>query len=327
MTLKEIALLANVSISIVSRIVNDKECRVSPEKRALVMKIAKENNYTPNIIAKSLVTKKTMTIGLIIPDISNIFFSSLAKSVDEFWQSRGYNVILVSTNNVAENEESLINMLISRQIDGLIIALSDESFSEYDNTKRVLENIIIPYILVDRIFDGINCNKICYDNELGGYLAGKMLIDNGHKEIACIASNDNSYSGKKRMIGFKRSLTENNINDKDIQYYKGNYDIVSGIDAYDCLDLTNVTGVFSFNDMMTLGFVKSIIENDAPKLEELFIVSYDNIELLGLLTKNIPSVDQNIVALAEQACKILERSIGDKKYIEEKIMKPVLYEK
>ncbi len=328
MTIKDIAAKANVSTSIVSRIVNNNPCRVSKEKRELVLKIIKENNYHPNRIARSLVTKKTYTIGLIVPDIVNMFFSTFAKEVDQFFQEKNYNTILVNTNDISSTETKLINMLEASQVDGMLLILSNESCNESNKDKiiELLNNIDIPFVMVDRNIKGYECNKVYYDNEYGGYIAGKILMQKGHTKLACITSGGLSLSGAQRLSGFKRALKEYEIDENDVQYFEGDYTIDSGYKSCNYFDFEKITAVFSFNDMMTLGFLKGLKEKYNDMYNDITVVSYDNIEFLNLFDFDIYSVDQNVSVLAEKSCVLLNNLMDEKSLdsYEEIVLKPSL---
>lgn len=158
--LKDIAKEVGVSIAAVSQVLNDKPIRITEEKKQQIKRLAAENNYTPNAAAKSLVLKKTNTIGLIIPDINNPFFANLAKVLEDLLRKQGYLLILVNSDDKADVEKELMQLLIDRNVDALIIALSTESYADEVQTKERLKKLSVPIVLVDRGIDNFEVDQV-----------------------------------------------------------------------------------------------------------------------------------------------------------------------
>lgn len=324
-TIKDIAEKANVSTTTVSLVLNRKPCRVSQKTKEKIFKIAKENNYVVNINARNLVKQKTSAIGLLIPDIENPFFSSLVKQVELFCREKSYSLIIVNSNEEQEQDINLLNMLISRGVDGLLIVLSNESLKNESNIINYINNIPVPYVLVDRFIRNINANKVYFDNELGAYLIVNHLIEMGHKNIGCIASPTYSINGSQRVNGYKKALIEHSLPINDNFIFQGNFQSELGYEAGKHFTKTNVTAIFSCNDMMTLGFCKYCNDNNISIPDEISVVSYDNILNQFLIGNNITSIEQDILKLAKNACHILFNQIENK--LEKKetiILKPKL---
>lgn len=311
-TLKDIAKQANVSITAVSLVLNDKPCRISDEKKELIKQIAKENNYTPNINARSLVTKETKTFGLIIPDIENIFFSRLTKSIESYCRQAGYTLIIVNSNDEYEQDLYLIDLLLSRGIDGLFITFSTSAYKHEEELCAKLSELTIPYVLIDRFFNDFDCNKVYFDNTLGAYLATKYLIEQGHKRISCVVHSINSHSLAFRFDGYKKAMQEYGLEIKDDYIIKGNYHIESGYDAGDIIMRNNTTAVFVANDMMTLGLLKRLKEEGVRVPEDLSIVSYDNTLNDFIITLQLTSVEQNIANLGKKASDVMINLVQNK---------------
>lgn len=311
-TLKDIAKLANVSISAVSLVLNEKPCRISTEKRDLIKQIAKENNYTPNINARSLITKETKTFGLIIPDIENIFFSKLTKSMESYCRQFGYALIIVNSNDEYEQDLYLIDLLLSRGIDGLFIAISNSSYMHEDEIREKLSPLDVPYILIDRFLNNFNCNQVYFDNVEGAYLATKHLIEHGHKRISCITYSLKSYNLISRFEGYKKAMQEYGLEIEPDFIIEGDYQISSGYDAGDKIVKNKTTGVFVANDMMTLGLLKRLRELNLKVPEDLSIVSYDNMLNDFMIDFKITSIEQNVSKLGKMACDIMLNIIQNK---------------
>ena len=152
--LKDIAVLTNLSITAVSVILNDPNTTRFPEDtKRKVLSAAEELNYVPNAIARSLVINQTNVIGLIIPDLANPFFAELAKSIEISLREKGYTTLIVNSNDSYINDIELIQFLISRNVDGMILALSSDSFKNQEEYAKVLNTLSTPFILIDRKFD------------------------------------------------------------------------------------------------------------------------------------------------------------------------------
>ncbi|WP_330949300.1 LacI family DNA-binding transcriptional regulator [Virgibacillus sp. MG-45] len=313
-TIKDIAKKANVSPSAVSLVLNNRPCRISNEKRKKIKEIAEEYNYSANQIARSLVTKKTQTLGLIIPDIENIFFSSLAKNIEAYCREKGYMLMIVNSNNEYDNDLELINLLASRSVEGMFIIPSDSSYS--DNTEIInrlekLSKASIPYVLIDRIYPELSCDKITYDNELGAYLAVRHLLENGHRKIACIASSEMSYNGNLRLRGYYKAMKEFNSTIKPGYVLQGDYRIDSGYEAGNQILDKDITAVFITNDMMTLGFLKSVYENGKRVPDDFSVVGYDNSIYPYVFGVELTSIEQDVEQLGKHAVQLLFSKLQD----------------
>lgn len=183
-TIKDVARLANVSTTTVSRVINNKTESISDDTRKRIQEIIKENNYQPSSIARGLVTKKTRTIGLIIPDISNPFFSDIVRGGEDEASKRGYNVFLCNSDYREEKEVEYIGILNEKCVDGIIF--TGNSIENYDNLLNLV-NSSIPIIIMNSNRKTQNSYGVYLDNHWGGYIATQHLIKKGHKRIGCIA--------------------------------------------------------------------------------------------------------------------------------------------
>lgn len=323
-TLKDIAKLANVSETTVSLVLNNTPSRISEAKKEEIKKIAKDLNYRPNYVARSLSTNRTQTIGLIIPDIENPYFSSFSKHIEDMLRKNGYLVLLVNSDDKFENDRSLIRDLLGRQVDGLIIVPSLESYGMSTDINADLKSIKKPYVLVDRIFENISTNQVAYDNEYGGYIATKHLINQGCTNIVCFTGSLLSFSGRQRYEGHLRALREANLPILKENRYEGDYRYETGYNfGKKVLQRHDVDGVFSCNDLMAYGLLKAMREAQISR-DDLKIVGYDNLKQSEMFGITLTSVSQDIYLLAEAACKQLLQQIEDPTYSETTILKPEL---
>ncbi len=304
-TIRDIAKEAKVSVSTVSLVLNNKPCRISQATRELVLRIAKKHNYQVNQAARSLITKETKIIGMIIPDIENIFFSSLSKKIEEYCSKEGYMLIIVNNNDREEDDIKLLEMVISRGVDGLLITPSNESLVNGKRVKEILSTMNIPYVFVDRYFEDFEANRVFFDNFEGANQAVSILVENGHEKIGCIAGGKESKNGVSRVQGYKKAMEDNNLKIEKEHIYTGNYRFEGGYEAGLKVLATDLTAIFICNDMMALGFIQCMKEHNKKIPEDISVVSYDN-----TLTRFSPwiqvcSVDQDVNQLALSSCELL----------------------
>lgn len=310
--LKDIAKLTGVSIATVSLVLNNKPIRISPEKKQEIFDVATKMNYKANAAARTLVTKKSHVLGLIVPDLENIFFAKLAMSLEDVCLKNNYVLLILTSNDKLLYDTLLLDILISRQVDGIFLCPSNESLSSGEMINK-LQSITTPLILVDRTFDALEINKVYFDNEAGAYGAVDHLIQKGHRKIAIIAPPSESKMGNSRLAGYIRCLEDHSIPVEDPYIFYGNYKFDSGYTLADEILQTDATAVFSCNDMMTLGFLRAVQNNKKHIPEDISVVSYDNILEEYIFGVEITSVIQDTKLLAEEAFRCFQKYIKTKK--------------
>lgn len=326
-TIKDIAREANVSASTVSLVLNNKPCRVAKETRELIFSIAKKKNYRVNQAARSLITKETKIIGMIIPDIENIFFSSLSKNIEEYCRQQGYMLIIVSSDDKEEMDLQLLDMLNSRGVDALFVTPSNESLLQGSRMMQSLQNLRIPYVLVDRYFEELPSNRVYFDNEEGAFLAVKHLVEMGHTKIGCIASGTQSKNGYARISGYQHAMDHFEL-EYDLRWiHNGNYRFEGGYAAAKEVLKTEVSAVFICNDMMTLGFMRCMHELGKEIPKDISVVSYDNTMSHFLPGGEVSAVEQDVKQLALSACELLFRSLKEEVFNQVVCLHPQLIKK
>ena len=167
-TLKDIAQKAGVSSAAVSIILNDKPSRVSQEKKDKVKRIAKELNYIPNQIAKSLLTQQTYTIGLVVPDLANPFFATLSKEIEKQLTKSGYFTFIMNSDEEFSQDREIVKKMLQRQVDGLLLCASNANYQQTNKTIQWLESIPIPLVLIDRTFNSNHLTSVSFNHFQGG---------------------------------------------------------------------------------------------------------------------------------------------------------------
>lgn len=321
-TIKDIAEKAGVSITTVSKIINKKDDDISDKTKNKVLKIIDEYNYIPSALATGLVTKKTNTIGLLVPDISNAFFAELARGVEDGANCEGYNVILCNTDDDSEKEIQYLNVLKAKHVDGIVFlsaALSNHSAIKELNRKG------FPVIVLDRAFDDENVMAVYLDNIAGGYIAAKHLIEFGHEKIGCITGPLKTKLAGQRLEGYKNALNEMQIKFDESLIYEGNFKTKSGEKGAKELLKVGVSAIFACNDMMAYGVYKAVQEEGLSIPEDVSIIGFDDIFMSEILLPPLTSVKQPTYEMGIMSAAMLIKKIKGEKLEQIKIeYKPTL---
>lgn len=311
-TIKDVAAEVGVSTTAVSLVLNGKMSKISEKTKMQILEAAEKLNYRPNHIAMSMVTKTTRTIGLILPDISNIYFSELSKLIEQACYAHGYNVLYGNTHDIASRDIDYINIFLDRNVDAIIIILSNSIDEHLRDIQKIIMNSETPFIVVDRMLDINAGTTIVVNQQLGGYLATQHLINLGHRSIGCITGPRNVYSSIERLNGYKAALTEANIPIQENLIFEGNFHRESGMEALPYLLGRGVTAIFAFNDMMALGVYKQAGYYNLSIPDNVSLVGYDDIFISDYLTPPLTSIEQPVRNLADEAVKQVLEAIEKK---------------
>ncbi len=316
----EIAKKAGVSHMTVSRSFNNPEM-VNKKTRQKIMKIADELSYRPSLIAKSMRTKRTNYIGLILPDIINPFFPEIVRGVDDCARKNEYNVILVNTDNDYEIETSSMYMFINRGVDGIILSGIAGGKKDKEFIKKIISRKI-PVILIDRYIPDINCAYVITDNFKAAYNVTRYLIGLGHKKIGVISSPQKIKIFQDRLKGFKQALTDYRLSYKNNYVVEGEESIESGyISMRELLKTSNkITAVFAMCDFIAFGVYKYLKENDIRIPEDISVISIDDIYTSSIITPPLTTMAQKKYEMGFRAVEILINSITGNKNIKKNII-------
>lgn len=311
--LKDIAKEAGVSPATVSLLLNNKKLYLRKEKREKILELVEKYNYKPNSAAVALITKKTKMIGLIIPDIQNSFFNEIAKHVESYASALNYGVLLCNTNNNEKEELKYIDSMYDRNIDGLLISLSDGNSANYKQTiAERMDRWGKPFITMDRFIEEIDCSRVSVDHHLGGYLAAQYLIERNHKKIGCITGPQNSHTAQKRYNGFLNAMRQNNLEIDPNLIAVGDYTFDSGyINGLQLLK-NKPTAVFALNDLMACGLYKAARELKMEIPKDVSVIGFDNIFFSSMLEVPLTTIKQNTEELVKASCDILFKSMQQK---------------
>jgi len=305
-TIRDIAREAEVSVTAVSLVLNGRPNNVSEPTVERIRAIAEKYHYSPNQTAVSLVTKKTKTIGLVIPDISNNFFAELAKAVEHYCNEAGYSVVLCNTNNESAKDQTSVDLLLRRGVDGLIITFSPwEESPEKATFVDEMNHLSVPFISLDSWIDGLTGSGVSIHHSKGGYLATKHLIDCGHTRIGCITGSKHNYSAVRRLKGYTSALLEAGLPFDPELVEAGDYRYRSGYEAALKLLAKGVTALFVSNDLMAYGAYLAAKECGKRIPEDLSIVGFDDLFFSSMLSVPLTTVRQSVDTLGKTACDLL----------------------
>ncbi len=292
--LKDIALDLGLSVVTVSKVLRNHP-DISEATRKRVLKRMKELNYQPNFAARSLITGKTWTIGLVVPDLLHPFFAQVANVISSEVRRKGYSLFISSSDEEPELEQEEIAHLIARRVDVMIIASSQWTVESF----RRIEEQKIPLILLDRQFPGFEANFVGVDDTAVGYLATSHLIEQGCKRIAHIRGPEIS-TAVGRLEGYKQALAEHKTAplpdfvassgpSGDHVGEKGGYAAAAKLLA----NKSRPDGIFCFNDPVALGTMRAILDAGLRVPEDVAVVGCGNLSYSDFLRVPLSSVDQN----------------------------------
>lgn len=303
-TIKDIARMADVSTATVSMILNNKDASISPATKERVLKIIEENNYISNKVARSLVTRQTKTIGLIIPDIANPFFPELARGAEDKASEAGYNIIFCNTDDDLDKEEKYINMLTGKMVDGIVFTQSAKRTGDIAGIDRTS----IPVILIDRNAENRNIKgKVLVNNEAGAYQAVKHLIDRGYHKIALIVGEPTTRTTLDRMAGYKRALLEQGIAYNEAYVWTGHYKSEWGEAAIKRLLERRIPfdAVFCGNDLIAISVIKTLKNAGLNVPHDVGVVGFDDIYMAKMVEPELTTVKQPIYEMGYKAVELL----------------------
>ncbi|ADL08508.1 LacI family DNA-binding transcriptional regulator [Thermosediminibacter oceani] len=304
-TIEDIARLANVSIATVSRVFNNKP-DVSEKTRERVLKIARELGYEPSMPARSLIKGKTRTVGLIVPDISNPYYSEIVRGIEDTCHSLRYNVILCNADNKREKEFEYIDILKNRWVDGVIFHcdyFSEEHYEAFSRKK-------IPVVLAGRatVYD---VPYVTIDNFKAAFDAVNYLISLGHERIGIIHGPldgmKETIDSVDRLMGYKKALSEAGLKIYNELIAEGDFKAKGGYEAARKILEAGVkpTAIFAVSDIMAIGALNAVFDFGLKCPDDVSVVGFDNIDLSEMTRPPLTTVAQPMYNIGAVAAEIL----------------------
>lgn len=322
--LEDVAREAGVSKSVAGRALGNYGS-VSEEVRKRVLNVAKKIGYEPNQIARSLKTKRTHTIGVVISDITTYFFTSVVRGIADVASQSGYGLVLCNTDEDPEKENKYLKVLVGRSVDGLIISVSGKN-----TYLKKLVRAGLPVVLLDRRVEDLETTQLVVDNESGAYEAVTHLIRLGHRRIGIINGLANIQTTEERFNGYKRALQDNHIQ-LDPQLIKyGDFKMTKAKEVTkEFLDMKNSpTALFVGNEAMITGVLLALKERNINIPDQIAIVGFDDPVWGSLLNPPLTAVSQPAYSMGTMACQTLLQKInkqgGERILLEELVLKPKL---
>jgi LacI family transcriptional regulator len=310
-TIKDIARETNVSFATVSRAFNNKY-GVRPETRARILEVAKRLNYSPNGIARGLVNKRTKSIGLIIPDITNPYFPEVARGIEEGAKEQGYSVFLCNTNWEQDRQAQYIELLAEKRVDGLVIAPVSNAV---DPAQERLFNSI-PIVYVDRPPQNTPCSYVVIDNIRGGFIATRHLIEAGYRKIGFIGAVEQSMPNDERLEGFKMAMERYGLPIEERHIKLGHFTQEAGTNL-----VREMIGagdypraIFAENDLLALGVIEGVRSMGLAVPADVAVVGFDDIHFASFENVQLTTVCQPKYEMGKTAVRILLEEISEKEH-------------
>ncbi len=299
--MKDIARDLSVSVITVSKVLRNHP-DISEATRDRVLRRMKELNYRPNLAARALVTGKSYSVGLIVPDLVHPFFAELAKGVSRFLRERGYGLMISSSEENSALEQQEIDQMLARGVDAVLIASTQPGVESF----RQIEERRIPYVLLDRQFAGMPANFVGIDDEKAGVLATEHLISVGCRRIAHIRGPEVSTS-IGRLTGYRRALLSHGLELPDgYVVWEETGDEAGDTSGYDAMKKllaldARPDGVFCYNDPTALGAMLAIVEAGLKIPRDIALIGCGNVVYAKFLMVPLSSIDQDNFAMGARA--------------------------
>jgi len=305
----DVAREARVSVFTVSAVVNQKS-HVGKKLRERVEAAIFKLNYRPNLLARSLAKQQTHTIGMIVPDIANPFFPLVVRGAEDAAQKRGYNLLLCNSDDTQEKEESALELLLSKRVDGILLTKTLSEISP--PLRQMMQETKIPIVLVMRTFPKVSKDAIITDDYQGAYDAVCHLARSGRKRIGLIGGPRKISNGKARWEGFRDALAANRLPYDPELVIEGDYRIESGYRGGNLLLSHRPDGVYVANYLMTVGLLKAAEEMGLRCPEDFGMVSFDDYPWLAIFRPKLTTVELPKYQLGREAAELLLERIAGK---------------
>ncbi len=304
-TIYDVAREAGVSMATVSRVVNNNP-NVKPQTRKKVFEAIERLGYRPNAVARGLASKKTTTVGVVIPDISNAIFAEVARGIEDIANMYHYNIILCNADKRKEKEIRVINTLLEKQVDGLLFmggVVTDEHMQAFQTST-------VPIVLCGTNVEGNTMAAVDIDHQQAAHDAVKLLIDKGHRRIGMISGNlQDPNNGFSRYNGYKNALEEAGVAFNESLVRIGNHRYESGIEAMKYfLELPErPTAIFSATDEMAIGAIHAAQDAGLAIPGDISVISVDNSRMASMVRPLLTTVAQPMYDIGAVSMRLLTK--------------------
>ena len=292
----------------VSRVINDSGY-VSPEARARVNRAIGELGYMPNVLARQLRSKRTKTIGLVVTDIANPFFTTIARGVEDAARAQGYAVMFCNTDESEAEEIEYVRVLIQRQVDGVLLVPATDSSASLE----LLRKHGLPVVVLDRRLTAGGTDEVRTDSEAGAHSAVRYLLDLGHRRIAVLTGPETVSTSADRVAGYRRAMTEEGLKPEDELVVFGGYNVASGYEMTQrILGIDpRPTAMFAANNFIAFGAIRALRQAGMRTPEDMSIAVFDDLPPGWVFDPFLTVVSQPAYEIGKQAAELmLERLAG-----------------
>ena len=312
-TIYDVAREADVSMATVSRVVNGNP-NVKPATRKKVLEVIERLEYRPNAVARGLASKKTTTVGVIIPDVSNMFFASLARGIDDIATMYKYNIILANSDGDNLKEVHVLNNLLAKQVDGIIFMghhITDEIRGEFSRSKT-------PVVLAGSIDPDNQVGSVNIDYQAATKEAVQILVKNGHKDIAFVSGAlIDPINGHARLGGYKQALEEAGIAYNEGLIFEAPYSFRDGLRLVERLRNSGATAAFISDDELAVGILDGLLDAGVKVPEEFEIITSNNSLLTDVVRPKLTTITQPLYDMGAVAMRLLTK-LMNKEEVEQK---------
>jgi LacI family transcriptional regulator len=305
MSIKNLQKITGYSYSTISRVLNGKakEFRISDETCRKILEAAKKINYRPNILARSLRLKRTMSIGLIVSDIQNPFFGELSSKIEVRMRERGYSMILCNTNEIPENEEFYLQVLLDRKVDGIIIAPTQKE--EWNHLEEIRKDRAV--VLIDRIFKNSELPWVTSENRSAAEKVAARLINLGFRNIAYLGGIPGTYINRVRYEGFKAAFQKHGVGIQEDKVFFQGYSSQAGEEMMARLlkDCPDVEAVVCVNNLVFFGAIKVVQKFEVREDRSIMMAAFDIGQYCNLFKRPLICANQDLDVLAETSVSLL----------------------
>ena len=317
-TIYDVAREANVSMATVSRVVNGNP-NVKPATRKKVLDVIDELDYRPNAVARGLASKKTTTVGVIIPDVTNLYFSSLARGIDDIATMYKYNIILANSDQNNHKEIQVLNTLLSKQVDGIIYMgnnLTSELRAEIVRSKT-------PIVLAGTIDPEHVVASVNIDYKVATQEAIQQLIENGHKNIAFVTTSlKNTVASDLRLEGYKTALSVANIEFNDKFVYEIPMTYQCGEVLAEKLVQAGITAAVVTDDEAAVGLINSLYDLGVKVPKDFEVISSNNSKLTKMTRPTLSTIAPPLYDIGAVAMRLLTKIMNKEEVVETEITLP-----
>lgn len=308
LTIRQIAEMAGVSVTTVSQILNNKGTRFSDETRRRVWEIVNKYQYKPDFFASNLINRHSKTIGMVVPDVTDFFFSKIVEGVERYVNPLGYMIVLCNSQQSQEKELSYIEELSHRSVDGILLATPNKLPEEYKLDGSFYRNI--PMILIDRGINQRSRGRLIVKEYEGAYQAVSYLIENGHRHIGMLKESTGYYQLEERYNGYRNALKDHGISYKNKYIVINELTVSGGYEATkELLKQKEITAIFCSNDAMAIGCYQAIYELGKKVPEDISVVGFDGLKLSEYVIPPLTTVLQPSFDIGFHAAKFLVDAI------------------